>query len=75
MVISERGSGRHRLSGVPYWNPDMVISEQEPDRHHLSDALHRRPDVVTNEQGSLHLTQRVRGAMNLVRESKIRLSS
>jgi hypothetical protein len=75
MVISERGSDRHRLSGVPYWNPDMVISERGPDRQHLSDALHRCSDVVTNEQESLHLTQRVRGAINLVRESRIRLSS
>jgi hypothetical protein len=74
MVKREQGSGRHRLSGAPYWNPDMVTSEREPDRHHLSDALHRRPDVVSNE-GSSHLTRRVRGARKLVGESRIRLDS
>jgi hypothetical protein len=61
MVIREQGSGRHRLSGAPYWNLNMVTSERGPDRHHLSDALHWRPDVVSNEQGSSHLTRRVRG--------------
>jgi hypothetical protein len=75
MVIREQGPGRHRLSGAPYWNPDMGTSEREPDRHHLSDALHRRPDVVSNEQGSSHLTRRVRGARKLVGESRIRLDS
>jgi hypothetical protein len=75
MVIREQGPGRHRLSGAPYWNPNMVTSERGPDRHHLSDALHRRPDVVSNEQGSSHLTRRVRGARKLVKESKIRLGS
>jgi hypothetical protein len=75
MMIREQGPGRHRLSGAPYWNPNMVTSEREPDRHHLSDALHRRPDVVSNEQGSSHLTRRVRGARKLVGESRIRLGS
>jgi hypothetical protein len=53
----------------------MVTSERGPDRHHLSDALHRRSDIVSNEQGSSHLTRRVRGAMKLVGESRIRLGS
>jgi hypothetical protein len=75
MVIREQGPGRHRLSGAPYWNPNMVTSERGPDRHHLSDALHRRSDIVSNEQGSSHLTRRVRGAMKLVGESRIRLGS
>jgi hypothetical protein len=75
MAIREQGLGRHRLSGTPYWNPDMVTSERGPDCHHLSDALHRRPDVVSNEQGSSHLTRRVRGTRKLVGESKIRLDS
>jgi hypothetical protein len=71
MAIREQGSGHHRLSGAPYWNPDMVTSERGPDRHHLSDALHRRPVIVSNEQGSSHLTRRVRGARKLVGESRI----
>jgi hypothetical protein len=75
MAIREQGPGRHRLSGAPYWNSDMVTSEREPDHHHLSDTLHRRPNVVSNEQGSSHLTRRVRGAMKLVGESRIRLGS
>jgi hypothetical protein len=53
----------------------MVTSERGPDCHHLSDALHRRPDVVSNEQESSHLTRRVREAMKLVGESRIRLGS
>jgi hypothetical protein len=53
----------------------MMTNKRGPDRHHISDALHRRPNVVSNEQGPSHLTQRVRGARNLVGESRIRLSS
>jgi hypothetical protein len=75
MVIREQRPGRHRLSGAPYWNPNMVTSERGLDRYHLSDALHRRPDVVSNEQGSSHLTRRVRAARKLVGESRIRLGS
>jgi hypothetical protein len=75
MVIREQGSGRHRLSGAPYWNPDTVTREREPDRHHLSDTLHQCLDVVSNEQGSSHLTRRVRGARKLVGESRIQLGS
>jgi hypothetical protein len=73
MVIREQRPGRHRLSGAPYWNPNMVTSERGLDRYHLSDALHRRPDVVSNEQGSSHLTRRVRAARKLVGENRIRL--
>jgi hypothetical protein len=75
MTIREQGSGRHRLSGAPYWNPDMITSERGSNHHHLSDALHRCSDVVSNEQGSSHLTRRVRGARKLVGESRIRLGS
>jgi hypothetical protein len=75
MTIREQESDHHRLSGAPYWNPDMVISERGLDRHHFTDALHRRPDIVSNEQGSSHLTQRVRGTRKLVGESMIRLAS
>jgi hypothetical protein len=59
MVIREKRSGRHHLSGAPYQNPDMVISERVPDRYRLSDALYRRLDVMSNEQGSSHLTRQV----------------
>jgi hypothetical protein len=75
MMIREQGSGRYRLSGVPYRNPDVVISERGSGRHHLSDALHRRPNVVSNEQSSSHLTRRVREARKLVGKNKIHLDS
>jgi hypothetical protein len=48
---SQFSSGRHPLSDVPYWNPDMAIREQEPGRHRLSDAPYWNPNMVTSERG------------------------
>jgi hypothetical protein len=52
--ISQFSLGRHPLSDVPYWNPDMAIREQEPGRYRLSGAPYWNPDMVTSERGPDH---------------------
>jgi hypothetical protein len=46
--------GRHSLSDVPYWNPNMAIREQGPGRHRLSWAPFWNPDMVTSEREPDH---------------------
>jgi hypothetical protein len=41
--------GRHPLSDVSYWNPDMVRREQGRGHHRLSGAPYWNPDMVISE--------------------------
>jgi hypothetical protein len=52
MKQSQISLGRHPLSNVPYWNPDMMIREQGLGRHHLSGASYWNPNMVISKRGS-----------------------
>jgi hypothetical protein len=49
--LSQLLLGRHPLSDVSYWNPDIAIREQGPGRHRLSGAPYWNPDMMTSERG------------------------
>jgi hypothetical protein len=52
MKPSQFSLGRHPLSDVPYWNPEMTIREKAPDRHHLSGAPYWNTDMAIRELAS-----------------------
>jgi hypothetical protein len=51
MKPSQFSLGRHPLSDVPYWNPNMAIREQGLGRHRLSGVPYWNSDMVTSERG------------------------